>query len=152
MPVGTSHRPHAAEVREKVGPWAFDSLDERPVSAEASRGKPTVLAFVTTDTIQSQAQVGFLRAMHKTDGDRVNYAIVAVQPSRDRELVEIYRRSLQITFPVAAATPDVVEVGGPFGEIGGAPTIIVLDREGNLAWKHTGVAKADEIRAHLGGL
>ena len=29
------------------------------------------------------------------------------------------------------------------------PTVVVLDRFGKLVWKHTGLAKADEIRAHV---
>jgi hypothetical protein len=152
VPVGTSHKEHAPTSHEEVGAWAFDSLDARPVSADALRGKPTVLAFVTTDTLPSQAQVNFLLAMAKNDGDKVNYALVAVQPGRDRELVELYQRSLKIPFPNALAGPDAIDGRGPFGEIAGAPTIVVLDRAGRLAWKHTGIAKSGDIRAQLSGL
>ena len=89
VPVGTSHKDRAPITHDEVGVWAFDSIDARPVSADALRGKPTVLAFVTTDTLPSQAQVNFLLAMAKNDGDKVNYALVAVQPARDRELVVV---------------------------------------------------------------
>ena len=41
---------------------------------------------------------------------------------------------------------------GPFGEIPAVPTVVVLDRFGKLVWKHTGLAKADEIRAHVRNL
>jgi hypothetical protein len=40
--------------------FEFDSLDERPVSSAAMRGKPSVLAFVTTSSLAAQAQVIFL--------------------------------------------------------------------------------------------
>ena len=73
------------------------------MSAEATRGKPTVIAFVNTGSLPAQAQVDFLVVMAKHDADRVNYAVVALEPRENRELVELYRKSLGIPFPVALA-------------------------------------------------
>jgi hypothetical protein len=38
---------------------------------------------------------------------------------------------------------------GPFGELSAVPTLVVLDREGRIVWKHTGLAKSDELRGHI---
>src|SRR5580700_1914999 len=56
--------------------FAFDSLDDRPVTSEATRGQMTVLVFVETGSLPSQAQVDFLVAMSKNDADKVHYAVV----------------------------------------------------------------------------
>ena len=83
----------------------FDSIDARLVSSDAFRGKTTVISFITTGEIQSQAEVAFLVKMSETDGDKVNYAIVAVQDASGRELVEAYARFCRATFPVAMGDP-----------------------------------------------
>ncbi len=136
--------------------FRYDSLDERPLSSEATHGKPTVLAFITTYDLPSQAQVNYLVAMAKRDGAaaeaRVNYGLVALQESVDRELVEVYRTNLGVTFPVAMADPGTIAGGGPFGDVHRIPTVIILDRKGRMVWRRSGIAKSDEIRAGMRGL
>ena len=131
----------------------FDSIDDRPVSAQATRGKPTVVTFVTTSSLPSQAQVDFLVAMAKNDGDRVNYAVVAVEPPDTRELVELYRRALGAPFPMAMADSAALAGGGAFGDVTGVPVTVVLDPSGRIAWRADGrVARSDELRGVLRGL
>lgn len=133
--------------------FAFDSLDDRAVSSEVSRGKPTLLAFVTTGSLPAQAQVDFLVAMSARDGDQVFYAVVSLDPRENRELVEIYRKSLGVKFPVAMAD-DATRAGtGPFGDVTTVPVTILLDRLGRVVWRVDGrVAKSDELRKAMRGL
>lgn len=147
-PVGVSDKPGPSAPAGRVT-YAFDSLDERPVSSEAMRGKPTILVFVVTGDILGQAQVDFLVAMAKNDAGKVNYGLVAIHPRREIVLVDAYISTLKVTFPVALAEGGVTSALGPFGEIPAVPTLVVLDRDGKIAWKHTGLSKPDEIRAHL---
>ena len=147
-PVGVSDKP-GASFPDKPVSYDFDTLDERPVSSLAHRGKPTILALVTTGDIVGQAQVDYLVAMAKNDGAKVNYALVALHPRKEIPIVEAYMSALKIEFPVALGDPSVMTPGGPFGEISAVPTIIVLDRDGKIVWKHTGLAKADELRGHM---
>lgn len=143
----------AVGVSDKPGPTAptgeisfvFDSIDDRPVSSASTRGRPVVLAFVTTGDIVCQAQVDYLVAMAKNDGDKVAYALVAMHPRKELVLVETYAKALNVTFPVALSEGP----SGPFGEIPAVPTLVLLDRLGRIAWKHTGLAKSDELRAHM---
>jgi hypothetical protein len=131
----------------------FDSLDDRPASAEAMRGKPTVVTFVTTGSLPSQAQVDFLVAMAEHDGDRTNYLVVALDPRENRELVEIYRKALHVPFPVAMADDTSRSGAGPFGDVTAVPCTVVLDRAGRVAARVDGrIAKSPEIRAALRGL
>jgi hypothetical protein len=133
--------------------FAFDSLDERPVSAIATRGEPTLIAFVTTSSMPSQAQVDFLVAMAKHDADRVHYAVVALEPRENRELVEMYVRALAIPFPVALADGATIAGQGPFGDVQSVPSTVLLDREGRVVWRATGrVAKSGEIRGVMRGM
>jgi thiol-disulfide isomerase/thioredoxin len=126
--------------------YKYDSLDEKPVSSDAFAGKPVVLAFVTTYDIVSQAVMDYLAAMSKRDGDQVHYAMIAVQDGSDRELVEVYREHLKIDFPVAMGDAASIAGGGPFGDVHVVPTIVILNREGRVVWRHVGIAKSAEIR------
>ncbi|MDB5213200.1 MAG: hypothetical protein JWO86_1127 [Myxococcaceae bacterium] len=147
-PVGVSDKP-GASFPDRPVTYAFDTLDERPVSSAAHRGKPTILAFITTGDIVGQAQIDYLVAMAKNDGAKVNYALLALHPRKEIMLVEAYTSALKVEFPVALADPSVMTPQGPFGEFSAVPTIIILDREGRIVWKHTGLAKADELRGHM---
>jgi hypothetical protein len=150
-PVGMSDKP-GATLPDKPVTYAFDALDDRPVSSTAMRGKPTVIAFITTGDIIGQAQVDFLVAMDRNDGKKVNYALVALHPRKEIVLVEAYIGTLKVEFPVALGDPSVMTPAGPFGEIPAVPTVVILDRDGKIVWKHTGLAKSDEIRGHMRGL
>jgi hypothetical protein len=148
-------KPPAASTASATGPvdFAFESLDDRPVTSEATRGKPTVISFVTTESLPAQAQVDFLVAMAKHDADRVNYAVVALDTRENRELVELYRKALSVPFPTALADGPTLAGGGSFGDVRSVPVTVLLDRWGRVAWRVDGrVAKSDEIRAAMRGL
>lgn len=147
-PVGVSDKP-GTSLSDRPTTYTFDTLDERQVSSAAHRGKPTILCLVTTGDIVGQAQVDYLVAMEKNDGKKVNYGLVALHPRKEIVLVEAYVSALKVTFPVALGPPPVMGNEGPFGEITAVPTVVVLDADGRIAWKHTGLAKPDEIRGHL---
>jgi hypothetical protein len=124
--------------------FEFDSLDDRPVSSKATSGRPTVLCFLQTGDVWSQAEVNYLVRMAQSDGDRVNYWLVALEPRQSRELVEIYRRDLGVTFPTALG--DMATNAAPFALVK-VPTTVVLDRNNKVVWRIDGrVARADEIR------
>lgn len=149
-PVGVSDKPGEG-FSDKPVAYSFESLDERPVSSSAHRGKVTVLAFITTGDIGGQAQVDYLVAMAKNDGAKVNYALIALHPPKEIPLVTAYAAVLKVTFPVALGTAEVMTAGGPFGAITELPLVVVLDRDGRIVWTHAGIAKADELRGRMRG-
>jgi hypothetical protein len=130
--------------------FALDSLDERPVSSQATGGRPTLLCFITTGDGWSQAQVNYLVQMAKHDGDQINYWLVALEPRQSRELVEIYRNDLGVTFPTALG--DAETTASMFG-LAKVPTTILLDRTNRPVWRADGrVARSDEIRGAMRAL
>jgi hypothetical protein len=138
--------------------FAFDSLDERAVTSASTRGAPTVLTFITTSSLSSQAQVDFLIAMAKNDGKAnggkdVHYAAVALEGADSRELVELYKKALSIPFPVALADARTQAGGSAFGDVSAVPVTVLLDGAGRMAWRIDGrVVKSDELRRELRGL
>jgi len=145
LPVGVS--------LQAIGPpvdFSFSALDGRAVSSEATRGRPTVVTFVTTGSLPSQAQVDFLVAMARNDADRVNYAAIALDSDEQRELVEMYAKALSIPFPVALADDRTRAGASAFGDVSAVPVTVLLDRIGRVVWRVDGrVAKSAEIRAAI---
>jgi hypothetical protein len=131
----------------------FDAVDDAPVTAESMRGQPTIISFITTSSLSSQAQADFLVAMAKHDGDRVHYALVVLESQENRALVELYKKALSIPFPVALADSQTLAGASVFGDVSAVPVTVLLDRAGRVAWRIDGrVVKSDEMRAALRGL
>jgi hypothetical protein len=149
MVVGKSVRPDGV-----TSPIEFklDSLDDREVSTGTITGRPTVIAFVTTWDLSSQAQIDYLVPMAKRDGSDVNYVMVALQERQDRELVEVFVHGLGVTFLGAMADQELMAGGGPFGSLKAVPTLVILDRSARMVWRHVGIARPEEIRDGLKGL
>jgi thiol-disulfide isomerase/thioredoxin len=140
-PVGSSDRGVAAPVT-----FQFNSLDERPVSSQAFLGHRVVLAFVTTWDVASQGQAQLLAQLSVPQG--VNKVLVALDERHNRELVEVFAKTLKISFPVAMAEPTASREGlqlfGDFGEIA-VPTVVVLDESGRILLRSNGITKANEV-------
>jgi hypothetical protein len=133
--------------------FAFDAVGDSPVTADATRGRPTVISFVTTSSLPSQAQADFLVAMAKHDGDRVHYVLVVLESQENRELVELYKKALSIPFPVAVADAQTLAGAGAFGDVSAVPVTVLLDRAGRIVLRAEGrVVKSDEMRAAMRGL
>ena len=143
-PVGVSTADTHAPVT-----FAFDSLDARPVTSAAMQGKPAVLLFVTTWDTLSQAEVGYVVAVAGEEGERTSFALVALQDPSARELVEIYRDTMKVSFPVALGDPATIAGGGSLGDVHEVPSIVMLDAAGRVAWRHAGLVKPDELRARI---
>ncbi len=133
--------------------FSYDAVGEAPVTAEGTRGLPTVISFITTSSLPSQAQADFLVAMSKHDGDRVHYIVVVLEPQENRELVDLYKKALSIPFPVAIADADTLAGAGAFGDVSAVPVTVLLDRAGRIVSRTEGrVVKSDEMRAAMRGL
>jgi cytochrome oxidase Cu insertion factor (SCO1/SenC/PrrC family) len=143
-PVGVS----TADTHAAIS-FQFDSLDARPVNSAAMAGKPTVIAFITTGDTVSQAQVTFLNIVAKEFADKANFVLVALQGPTERELVEIYRDMMKVTYPVAMGDAATIAGGGAFGDVHAVPTTVILDGTGHVVYEHVGLIRASELRAHL---
>ncbi len=133
--------------------FSFDAVGDVPLTAEGTRGSPTVISFITTSSLSSQAQADFLVAMAKHDGDRVHYAVVVLETPENRELVALYKKALSIPFPVAVADAQTLAGASAFGDVTAVPVTVLLDRQGRIVWRIDGrVVKSEEMRAAMRGL
>jgi hypothetical protein len=133
--------------------FSFDAVGDAPFTADSTRGLPTVISFITTSSLSSQAQADFLIAMAKHDGERVHYGVVVLETAENRELVALYKKALSIPFPVAVADANTLAGASAFGDVTAVPVTVLLDRAGRIVLRVEGrVVKSDEMRAAMRGL
>ena len=131
--------------------YEFVSLDERPVSSGAFLGKPALIAFITTYDPISQLQVSQVLPLAASMPE-VSFALVALLDAQDasaRELVQLYRETMKVTFPVALADTATIAGGGTLGDVHQVPTVVLLSADGKIAWRHAGAVRGDELRKRL---
>ena len=148
---GTKSAPPGVSMAEQAGDapvWEFDSLDARPVSSAAFAGKAVVLVFVTTYDPICQQQVNYDLSLAQEFPD-VIFALVALQDASARELVEMYRDTLKVKFPVAMGDPATIAGGGTLGDVHKIPTTVVIGRDGKIRWRHEGGVMPAEMRDRL---
>jgi hypothetical protein len=136
----------------KTGPLRFRyrMIDGHSwLGSESLRGRPTVLGFLTTYDVASQAQARFLNAIAQRHGGRVQVAVVVLEQLENRPLVIAFRDGLDLGYPVAMGDPEIIAGEGPFGDVHIVPATVVLDTEARLVWKKLGLVREDEIEKVL---
>jgi hypothetical protein len=144
---GARETPAVGPVTVRSAPihFSYPSVDGKgEVGSRSLSGRPTVIAFVATYDLASQAQARFLSIVKHRHEPRVNVAAIALEPVENRPLIVAFRDALRLDYPVAMGDSELISGGGPFGDVR-VPTTVVLDAEGRIAWKRVGLAKDSEI-------
>ena len=127
--------------------FSFGTTEGQLFGSASTRGRSTGVLFVTTFDLASQAQARFLNEVYKQHDPRPHAAAIVLEPPNHRVLAEAFRTSLGLDYPVALANPTTLSGDGPFGTIVGVPTLVVLDRDGRLAFRSTGAVPKDTMDA-----
>jgi len=130
--------------------FQFVTLEGKPLDTRTLAGRVSVIGFVTTYDLPSQAQARFLTGLQHRHKPRVNVALLVLEPPENRPLVEAFARTLNLAYPVALADAATIAGQGPFAGLHHVPSIVILDREGREAWRHVGLAEEEVIEDALG--
>lgn len=130
--------------------FAWTDLRGRPLTTASVRGRVTVLAFVATYDVASQAQARFLTALSKRHVPRLNVGLVVLEQETNRPLVEAFVDSLGIDYPVAFADPATLAGKGPFEGLHHVPSVVVLDRDGRERARRLGLATEEDLEVMVG--
>jgi hypothetical protein len=128
--------------------FQFEALDGTAVTTDTSAGRNTVLGFLTTYDLASQAQANFLRMVSRQHVPRTNVYAVVVERQDSRPLVQAFADSLGLRFPVIHIDSRQLAHTG-FADVTSVPSIVILDKQGRRAWRKTGIVEAKEIDATL---
>jgi hypothetical protein len=144
--------PAAEPARRPAEPalvFAFGVPDGTIFGSESTRGRVTAVLFITTFDLPSQLMARRLSDVTRSHRPRVNVGAVALEPPRNAVLVDAFKSSLSLTYPVSLADPATLAGSGPFGRVRGVPALVVLDREGRPRYRTQGVISVEEIERAL---
>jgi hypothetical protein len=148
---GSESRPAAppSAVAGEPVQFGFGTIDGGELSSDNTRGRVTLLLFVTTYDLPSQAEAQLVRDVVARHQPRANAGFVMMEPPHSAALAQVWRDSLGLKLPVAMAGPDLLAGESPLGRVAGIPTLVVLDRRGRLVSRHVGAATREQIIAAL---
>lgn len=129
--------------------FSFSGVDQEGVSSANTRGRVTLLAFVTTYDMASQVLLRRIGDVVVRFVPRINAAAVVLEAPLYAELLPAYRDSLQLPFPVVMTDFATLQGRGPFASIQHVPTLLVLDRAGREVHRQQGLLEVDEIERLL---
>ena len=115
------------------------------LSSESTRGRVTVIVFITTYDLGSQLVLRELIDLVHSHEPRINVGAIVLEPPRNAPLVQAFSDTLELPFPAALADTATLEARGPFGEVRAVPTLVVLDPVGRETWRQSGVVSVEEM-------
>lgn len=131
--------------RGRAVSYAWGTTDGGVVSAEALHGRATVLLFVTTFDLASQAQAKHLEDLYRTHKPRINAVAVVMEPPKYAPLASSFAEVLGLSYPVALSDDATRRGEGPFGVVSSVPSWVVLDRQGRPVFAHAGAIPPQEL-------
>jgi len=125
--------------------FAYGTPQGEVLSSETTRGRITVLLFVTTFDLPSQLMAKRVEAVARRHRPRVNAGAIALEAPNQAPLVDVFKTSLGLSYPVALTNSTRVDEKGPFGAIDQVPVMVVLDSRGVEVARAQGVVSEDEL-------
>ncbi len=125
--------------------FAFTSLEGERIDNRSLLGRMSIIGMVATYDTPSQAQARFLSGLMRRHVPRINVLLLALEPPANLPLVEAFAAALDVPYPVAMADADTIAGRGPFRGMQHVPSVIVLDRQGRVVWRHIGLVREGEL-------
>lgn len=133
------------DAERRVVSYAWTDLKGKPLDTASMLGRTTVIAFIATYDVASQAEARFLTAISRRHVPRLNVAIVVLEQQTNRPMVEAFVETLGITYPVAFADAETLAGHGPFEGLHHVPSIVVLDKQGHERARHLGFLDEQQL-------
>jgi len=137
------------ETRGQVQRYVFGTTQGEELSADGMHGRVTALLFVTTFDLSSQRAAKQLDQALHTHRPRINAGAIALEAPKNAPLVDVFRTSLNLSYPVAIADLQLLAQNSTLGEVHSVPTLIILDVEGREVIRQYGAFSNEELETWL---
>ncbi len=121
--------------RSQAADFHLTDLYSKPVSLSTSRGKVVILDFWATWCPPCREEIPHFKELYAQYKSRGLEIIGLSMDQGGVGVVKSFVANYGVSYPVALATPQVVEA---YGGIRGIPTTFVIDKQGGIAKKYVG--------------
>lgn len=134
-----------APVQAQQAPdFTLRNLENQEVSLSDLRGKVVLINFWATWCGPCQVEMPHLQRMHdELGGQGLTILAVSVDEARTSSRVKPHIKSKGFTFPVLLDT--ATEVVSQYNPQKTLPYSVLVDRQGNVSWRHSGYSPGDEV-------
>jgi hypothetical protein len=129
----------------RVLEFAFGTTDGEEISSITTRGRVTVLVFVTTFDLASQVVAKRLNQVLHAHRPRFNAGAVVLEAPKYAPLADVFRSALELSYKVALADLPNLDREAGLGAIRSVPTVLVLDREGREIVRKPGTCSVSDL-------
>ncbi|MEZ4302052.1 MAG: hypothetical protein R3B70_44390 [Polyangiaceae bacterium] len=132
--------------------YAFRTTEGGLFTSADMHGRFTVIAFVATHDLISQAQVKVLGLVQRDHVPRVNVAAVLLGPPENDPIAVAYGQSLHASFPIGISDLESVASSRAFSAVRSVPSVVILDRDGRVVMRHAGAMDEKPLNDELSRL
>lgn len=129
--------------------FAYRGAGNTVFESEETRGRATIVALVTTYDMASQLLLRRIDDAIRVHRPRANAGAVVMEPRKYLVLLEPYKDTLGLSFPVVLADHATQQGRGPFGDVDFLPVMVVLDPQGRVVRRYVGQVEPHTIREAL---
>jgi hypothetical protein len=129
--------------------FAFKTQSGVVFTSQGTRGRPTLVALVTTYDLGSQLLLRRVEDALHTHRPRANAGAVVMEPPKYEVLLDTYSEAMNLSFPLVLADLATREGRGAFGPVDYLPMLFVLDVDGRVVARHEGPVEMETIMADL---
>ncbi len=130
----------------------YPDLQGKPTALATLRGKPAVVNFWARWCAPCRQEIPELNALAARAGDRLAVVGIALEDHSANAID--FARAYEIAYPVAfaGAGGGIALMKALGNELGGLPFTVVLDAEGQVVYRKTGLLKPEDLAEATAGL
>ena len=144
MPVPDVPEPDLTTTGEPLS-FEYVAVNGTRLTGESTRGRTTVVVFMTTYDLSSQIMVRELAKLVHTKTPRINAFGVVIEPPKNAPLVDAFATTMELPFPLALSPSPEAFNEGQFGKVDEVPTVVILDKRGVQRYRRAGAMTTAEL-------
>lgn len=125
--------------------WHAKSIDGQEINSDSCKGKVALIVYWATWCAPCREEIPTLIAL-RNDFSEQELSIIGVSLDQASQSIEHFVMSNKINYEIARNNESLDEAFGPIRYI---PTIVILDQEGKVHQRYTGLVGPNVIRGQV---
>ncbi len=125
--------------------WAVTTMSGREISSDAAKGKVSIIVYWATWCAPCREEIPALIAL-RNEFPAESLEIIGVSLDQASKSIDAFVSSHQINYDIARNNESLEQAFGPVRYI---PTLVVVDPEGKVQQRYTGLVGHDVIRGQV---